>query len=72
MASICHHCGEPGAERFQLNGQERFFHANMLRDCLNEHLKEEQAKYFKARGVPSKSRGEKFCSVSGGHHVRRL
>ena len=72
MASICHHCGEPGAERFHLNGQERFFHANMLRDCLNEHLKEEQVKYFKARGVPSKSRGEKFCSVSGRHHVRRL
>lgn len=72
MASICHHCGEPGAERFQLNGQERFFHANMLRDCLNEHLKEEQAKYFKARHVVHESRGAKFSAVSGGHHVRRL
>lgn len=71
-SKVCHFCGEPGAERFHLNGQEQFFHANMLKDCLNESLKEQQALFFKERGTSPKSRGEKFCAVSGGHHVRRL
>ena len=69
---VCHYCGEPGGERFVLNGVEQHFHANMLKDCLNSHLKEQQALFFKERGVSPKSRGEKFCAVSGGHHVRRL
>ena len=73
MASICHRCGEPGGERFILNGVEQHFHANMLKDCLNEHLKEQQALFFKERGVNREDRGAKFCAVSrisGGHHSK--
>ena len=60
---ICHHCGEPGAERFFLGGQEKYFHANLLKDCLQEHLKEEQAKFLAMRGQSTRNRGEKFASV---------
>lgn len=63
MSHLCHYCGEPGAERFNINGKEQYFHANLLRDCLNESLKEEQELWFKERGVAQKSRGEKFSTV---------
>lgn len=70
MSSICHYCGEPGAERFVLNGAEHHFHTGMMKDCLNEFLKEQQEQYFKSRGVTAPMRGEKFSVVSGGRHAK--
>ncbi len=68
---VCHFCGEPGGERFILNGVEQHFHANMLKDCLQAHLKAEQEKYFKERGETVPIRGEKFSVVSGARHAER-